>query len=263
MVKLGLLSSLRKPALFYAAGVHFLITLSIVGMAAVLVFLVWYPYPFRVISGGDKLFILVTVVDVVIGPLITLLVFNPEKSRREKILDFSVIGVLQAAALSYGLWTVAQVRPVYIAFEYDRLRVVHVAEIAQEHISQAPEALQKLPLLGTQLLAVRRWRNEEEQFNISMAALAGEEAAFQPNLWQPYKSALPQIREVALPVADLLKKYPARAAEISLALGSRPPATTFYLPLHSRTVFFWTVLLDGDTLEPFAYMDIDPYGKAE
>ncbi len=76
-------------------------------LAALLVFGLWYPYPFREISGGRELFLLIVGVDVVMGPLITLAVFNPSKSRREKILDFSLIGLLQTGALVYGLWAVA------------------------------------------------------------------------------------------------------------------------------------------------------------
>ena len=48
---------------------------------ALLVFAVWYPYPYREISGGRDLFLLVVAVDVVLGPLITFAVFNRAKPR--------------------------------------------------------------------------------------------------------------------------------------------------------------------------------------
>ena len=63
----------------YAAGIHLLISAAIAGLAAILVFVVWYPGPFRNMAGGRDLFLLVTSVDVVLGPLLTFAVFNRAK----------------------------------------------------------------------------------------------------------------------------------------------------------------------------------------
>ncbi len=60
-------------------GLHFLISAAVAAVAAVLVFCVWYPGPFRLMAGGRDLFLLVTSVDVVIGPLLTFAVFNRAK----------------------------------------------------------------------------------------------------------------------------------------------------------------------------------------
>jgi hypothetical protein len=48
-------------------------------VAAALVFGVWYPYPYREISGGRELFLIVVTVDVIWGHCITLAVFNRTK----------------------------------------------------------------------------------------------------------------------------------------------------------------------------------------
>src|SRR4051812_9236072 len=90
-----------------ASGIHLGVSLCVALCAALLVFAAWYPYPYREISGGRELFMIVTGVDVVLGPLITLTIFNPAKSRRELTLDLSVVAGIQIAALCYGLWTVA------------------------------------------------------------------------------------------------------------------------------------------------------------
>ena len=95
-----------------ASAIHLAISLSIATLAALLVFGWWYPYPYRELSGGRELFTLVVAVDVVLGPLITLVIFNTTKTRRHLAMDFTVIGLLQVAALAYGLWTVFVARPV-------------------------------------------------------------------------------------------------------------------------------------------------------
>ena len=61
---------------FKTAGIHLGLSLGLAVLAALLVFYIWYPYPYREISGGRELFLLVVAVDVILGPLITLSVSN-------------------------------------------------------------------------------------------------------------------------------------------------------------------------------------------
>ena len=112
----------------------------------------WYPYPYRELSGGRELLALVVAVDMVLGPLITLVICNAAKMRRDLVMDFTVIGLLQVAALTYGLWTVFVARPVHLVFEYSRMTVRHAVDIAPELLVQAAPALLQLPLRGPTLV---------------------------------------------------------------------------------------------------------------
>ena len=156
-----------------ASSIHLGISLLIAALAALLVFGLWYPYPYREISGGRDLFFLVVAVDVAMGPLITLAIFNRSKPRRELVMDFTLVGMLQLAALGYGLWTVFVARPVHLVFEYSRLSVVHAVDIEPELLVKAPPALQALPLTGPTLIALRPFKDTDEQFQFTMAALGG------------------------------------------------------------------------------------------
>ena len=73
----------------YAGAIHLAISLSVAALAAYLVFGIWYPSPYPELSGGRELFLLVIAVDVVIGPLITLVIFNRTKTA---LLHKSAIG---------------------------------------------------------------------------------------------------------------------------------------------------------------------------
>ncbi|MGZ5132283.1 MAG: hypothetical protein ACXWJ1_13285 [Caldimonas sp.] len=77
-----------------AAGVHLLISAAVAGLAALLVFGLWYPGSYRLLAGGRDLFLLVTSVDVVIGPVLTFAIFNLAKGWRHLRRDLAVIGVL-------------------------------------------------------------------------------------------------------------------------------------------------------------------------
>ena len=120
-----------------AAGIHLGISLAIAALAALLVFGLWYPYPYREISGGRELFLLVVSVDVILGPLITLAVFNRAKPWMELRRDLAVVALIQLAALGYGLWTVSVARPVHLVFEIDRFRVVHAIDVDEAQLGQA------------------------------------------------------------------------------------------------------------------------------
>ena len=241
------------------AGFHLAISLAIAALAALLVFFVWYPYPYREISGGRELFLLVVLVDVVMGPLMTLAVFNQAKPRKLLRLDLAVIGLLQLAALVYGLWTVAVARPVHLVFEIDRFRVVHVVDVEPSLLKQASPSLQQLPLIRPTLLSVREFKDAKESFDATMAALQGFPVGARPDLWQSYEKAKPQIIAAAKPVAELKKHFPTRVNDIDAAMKAVPASTPVgYIPLVSRTTF-WTVLVDLNTAEVLGFVPLDPY----
>ena len=49
------------------AGWHLVVSLILAGLAALLVFAVWYPYPYSELTGGLNLYTLVVSVDIVCG----------------------------------------------------------------------------------------------------------------------------------------------------------------------------------------------------
>ena len=246
-----------------ASSIHLAISLTLAALAALLVFAVWYPYPYREISGGRELFLLVVTVDVIMGPLMTLAVFNLNKPRKELRRDLTVIGVLQLAALAYGLWTVAVARPVHLVFEIDRFRVVHAVDIEPELLARAPEGLRQLPLTGPTLLSVREFKDSKESFEGTMAALQGASLGARPDFWQSYEKAKPQILARVRPLAELKTRFPARTGEIDRALKSaaasnRSLTSIGYIPLISRSTF-WTVLMDANTTEVIGFVPIDSF----
>ena len=229
-------------------------------MAALLVFGWWYPYPYRELSGGRELLALVVAVDVVLGPLITLVIFNPAKTRRHLVMDFTVIGLLQVAALAYGLWTVFVARPVHLVFEYHRMAVVHAIDVDSDLLAKAPPSLQTLPVTGPTVIALRPFKNPAEQFDATTAALKGFPLAARSDLWQAYEPARADVLKEAKPVAELRACFSHHAAQIDRAIAATDKQVTDlrYLPLLSRKTA-WTVLLDATTAEPLGYLPLDSF----
>ena len=244
----------------HAACIHLGVSLSIAALAAAVVFGLWYPYPYREISGGRSLFLLVVFVDVVMGPLITLVIFNRNKPRRELMTDFLVVGLLQLAALSYGIWTVFVARPVHLVFEYNRMAVVHAIDVDPALLSKAPRELQKLPMTGPTAIALRPFKNSAEQIDATIAAMGGAPLPARSDLWQPYRDSVVDILKEAKPAAELETRFPSQVSVIHRAVEStgKTVPQLRYLPLLGRNDA-WTVLLDAITAEPVGFIPLDSF----
>ena len=251
---------MQLKARLTAFAIHFGISLLIAALAAALVFALWYPYPYRELSGGRELFTMLMAIDVILGPLLTFAVFNTKKARKVLLRDLACIGLVQLAALGYGLWTVYEARPVHMVFEFNRFRVTHAADIDPQLLSQAPPALQHLPITGPTLLAVRKLEGQEK-FNATIAAVNGVQLSFQPHLWQTYDAAMQhQAWAASKPVADLLKKYPAQKtalAQIAADAGF-PAENLHYLPVQARDTV-WSAILAPQTGDIIGYLPVDGF----
>ncbi len=242
-----------------ASAIHLAISLSIAALAALLVFNWWYPYPYRELSGGRGLFALLVAVDVALGPLITLVIFNTAKTRRHLVMDFLAVGLLQVAALAYGLWTVFQARPVYLVFEYHRMAVVHAVEIEPETLAKAPLGLQQLPLRGPALLSLRPLKPSEAIESVLQAA-GGIPQAAQPQLWQQYDAAHAEILQESRPAEQLKERFAdnADAIDCAVARTGRPLQALRYMPLLARRTA-WTVLIDAQSAKPVGFVALDSF----
>ena len=229
-----------------AAGVHLLISAGVAALAAALVFGLWYPGVYRHLSGGRDLFILVTAVDVVLGPLLTLAVFDLRKGWPHLRRDLAVIGAIQLAALVYGLHTVYVARPVAMVFEVDRLRVVTAADVHRPELPDAAPEYRSLPLTGPWLLSTRKPAAGDERNAALFMALRGLDISLRPKFWQPYDRGRSAVMERARPLGDLLKRYPDQAAQFITEVSQHglEPSRAHFLPVTARGD--WVAVLDDE-----------------
>lgn len=197
---------------------HLAISALVAAVAATLVFGLWYPGQYRLLSGGQGLFFLVVSVDVVLGPLLTFVAFNPAKGWTHLKRDLSIIAVLQLAGLAYGLHTVYVVRPVALVYETGRFRVVSAAEIKVDELPDAPPGHRQLPLTGPWQLAVRLAEPGDERKEAIMLSLQGIDTSQRPSFWRPYDLVKKTAAAEGRPMSMVYERYPQRKAELSSAL---------------------------------------------
>ena len=244
-----------------AAGIHLSVSVVVASLAAALVFGLWYPWPYRIISGGQSLFLLLLSVDLTLGPLLSFVVFDRSKSKSHLVRDLSVIAALQLTGLVYGLYTVFQVRPVAIVFEVDRFRVITNVDVLHEELPEALPELRILSLTGPKILGARDSKNSDEKLRAIELSLKGFDTGTRPSYWLPYsgdltKTALTRARALSA----LYKRYPDQAQDIDLEVGKagRPADELKFLPLMARNAD-WSVLLDAKTGEIIGFVPYDGF----
>ncbi|MDK4689031.1 hypothetical protein [Kingella negevensis] len=124
--------SIPFKAKFQAAGIHFSLSVAIFLALAAWIYWVLYPSFYFTMSGGEQGLRLMLGVDVVLGPLLTFLIFNPHKKMREIILDLVLVGMVQFAALGYGLHVVYREQPkLLVVYDKGTAAVLNLREIEE------------------------------------------------------------------------------------------------------------------------------------
>jgi hypothetical protein len=243
---------------FQAFGWHFLVTLGLALTAAVIIFFIWYPDPFQTMLGGTKFFLLISTCDLVLGPLTSLIVYNSKKTRRALVFDYSVIGIVQITAFVYGVMSMADARPVYVAFVKDRFEVVIAKEIVDEDLQKAQDGYRTRPKFGPVLVGTQSPTDREQRNALVFATMEGKDVQNFPAYYVPYEANADAIKQHARTLDELRKRHPEAGPLIAAEKLNVPEERVRWLPVRSPKGF-WTALLDAQTAKLLAYIPVDPY----
>src|SRR5258706_4049136 len=164
--------SARAFSRWQAAGTHLLICVAIAAVVISVMLGFWYPGPLFEAAGGNGLLYILVGVDVTLGPLLTLIVFKSGK--RGMKFDLTMIGLVQIAALIYGVHIVSLARPAYMVFVKDRFELATVAELDPAELAAAKYPEFRTPgWSGPKLVATDMPADPKERQKLLDAALAG------------------------------------------------------------------------------------------
>ena len=228
----------------------FLAALLVVG----LVFFIWYPLPLAQAAGVMHIFLMMLAIDVIVGPILGLLVYKEGKKTLK--FDLSVIIVIQIAALCYGVFSIEQGRPVWIAYNVDRFELVRKNEIITENIDQALPQYQKNSWFKPKLVGVEFAQDKLQRENDMFAeALGGISLAQKPERYVEFTKALPQIKKNAIKLNELsqFNNY-----ELVRKILAKYPQATGYIPLKANAVDM-TVLVNKETGVVIKIVDLRPW----
>lgn len=244
---------------FQAFFIHLVCSAMLASFVVALVYWIWYPGHLATATGVTKIFLTVLIVDVTLGPLLTLVVYNPKKPGLRR--DLFIIVLLQISALLYGLYTVGIARPVYIVFAVDRFELVYANDLTEEKLAEAPEPFQSIPFWGQKWAIAKFPEDEDEKSNILFsAATGGDDLAQLPRYYHAYQNAKSLVIGSLLPLSKLKQindKHPGVYEKIMDQYTNQEDKLG-YLPLQGRTSDL-TVLVDKQSAEVIQIVNLQPW----
>lgn len=225
-------------------GSHLLVSFIVALVSIFLVFWLWYPSPLDKALGVANIFLLLLCIDVIVGPLLTLMV--AKQGKRTLKIDLLTIGVIQLAALIYGLNIVAQGRPVWIVYDSGRFEVVQAYEAVIDPTEKSASIFH-LGLMGPVWGAV----------SDSIPKSVGKgEAYYQAEFLQDYNDAIAaKVGEGVLPLAVLNRFNDLERVDSILRLY---PDANGFVPVAAREKSL-SVLISKRSGYPLAIVDLSPW----
>ena len=244
---------------FKAALTHLGLSALIASTVVLCIILVWYPGPTMSATGATKVFFIVLGVDVCLGPLLTLIVFD--KKKPELARDLTIILIIQIAALCYGLYTVTVARPAYYVFAIDRFELVQANEITKSNLNKVTnKEFKSLPLFKAQWVAALLPDTPEEKNDLLFAAVdGGADLAQSPQYYHDYNDSLSEVIKRAHPLR-ILKEYntEGNSNKIEALLSQYPHGQYGYLPMSARKHDL-AVIIDLTNGQPIDIINIKPW----
>jgi hypothetical protein len=172
--------------------------------------LAWYRWPGWYLASALHVVGILVMVDLVLGPTLTLIVANPAKPRRELARDIGIIVTVQLAALIYGATTLWFGRPLYYTFSVDRLEIVQASDLKAEDIATAQR---ENPALAPFWYSLPRWiwaplpsNSEEAQKIVGGALFGGTDVIQMPRYFRAWEQGLAELQQ-RLQKLDELKNF--------------------------------------------------------
>ena len=241
-----------------ASFIHLLISLVIVGSVAACIIYFWYPPALLHMAKADRLLILIGGVDLVVGPLLTLIVYKANK--RHLKFDLAIIGLIQVVFLAYGLYTIWNSRPVFLVAVPDRFELVFANEITPKRLAEAKiERFKTLSFGKPILVGAQMPKDPKEQEAILFSAVRGQgDIQNTPKYFVDYSLVSTSLLKHAKPLTGktMSNSEAAVLQHAALSYGYKSSELR-YLPLASSRNFA-VILVKADTGEVVGPVNIDP-----
>jgi hypothetical protein len=246
-----------------AAGLHLLVSLLVAILTGSVVYFAWYPQPYFEVAGGSTLMLVIMGVDVVIGPLLTLIVFR--RGKKGLRFDLTVIAVLQAVAFGYGVHVIAEARPAFVVAAVDRFVIVAANQLEDVDLAAGAEPeFRSRSWLGPRLVGAVPPQNGDEGFDSVMSALAGKDIDRFPKYFVPYAQVAETLLAHSQPLANLMNRseQDAKAVQHLLATNKAEAADYRALPLQGPVATF-TMVISAKDGRPIGALAINPWASAD
>ena len=191
-----------------AFGLHLLGSVCALGVVLGVLYFGWYRWPGWYLTSVLHVVGILAMVDVGLGPTLTLIIASPAKPRRELKRDVAIIVAVQLVALSYGAAALWHGRPLYYTFSGDSLDMVQASDLESDEVARARR---EKPEFAPHWYSPTRWvwaplpDDPEAALRIVNGTLfgTGQDVIDMPRYFRPWSQGLPKLRDQLSRVEDL------------------------------------------------------------
>ena len=239
---------------FKAFSIHFGISFIIFLILLYFILIQWYPQPFFSTDGGWRVLRIIIGVDLVLGPLLTLIVFKSGKPGLK--FDLTMIAIVQAIALSWGVWNSYNERPAVVIYAIDSFTPVPAYQLKENGIGT--KELKKFGDSWPILIYSDIPKNQLSEI-LSKSMREGVPLYLQKDLYQPFdKSRAEILKANSMNLEKYVEDKPELKKLYQRALLKNAAKTNIaYLGLHSRDKWI-TVVFDLDEMKIIDSIGIEP-----
>jgi len=227
--------------------IHFMVSACIV---TALYFIVrqWYPLFYFDVLNILSIFLMLLGIDVIIGPLLTLLVYK--KNKPGLFFDLSIIIAIQLIAFSYGAYTIYTERPLFLIYSIDRFIIVTANSINTKEIKNPEFLLNSPKILAANMPKTRKEKNKLVDSILS----GGPDIEYQPGRYELINNQKQQLLAKGMSIEQLKK-----STALSKSKFKTDNKNLLAFPLVNTKGKDWLILFDIKTMEIVQLIDTDPW----
>ena len=235
--------------------IHFLISATIISTVSLAFIGSFYAYPLYELEGILNILPLLAVVDIVIGPVITFIIFRPNKPGLK--VDLWIISALQLLALAYGCYNFYQARPIFSVFVKDRFTLVAIKDFDQMALPKnlSVDFMQSLKVIGAKVDS-----EDEAQQSLRETIFEGKpDLEFRAKFYVPYEQIKSQVSKSLQPIEEEnLSTEDRSQLEAMLSEYKLDMSSIGYLPIIGKAKDM-TVILKREDQTIIGYLETDPW----
>ncbi len=193
-----------------AFGWHLLGSACFMALVLSVLYLGWNRWPGWYLAGATGIALMMLGFDVVLGPLLTFVIANPGKPRRQLARDIGIIVCVQIIAAGYGASTLWNGRVLYYVFSQRFLEIVQASDLDPEQVALGKKID---PQFAPHWYSLPRWiyaplpKDDKTRGEIVTSAITGGNDVTQmPRYYQSWEMALPALRR-DLRVVDKMTEF--------------------------------------------------------
>lgn len=237
---------------------HFILSVIVVSLVISTVIYFWYPVDYLSVTSFKEIALLIISIDLVIGPLLTFVVFNPKKKSLR--FDLAVITLFQLSALTYGTYTLYETHPLYLTFNEGSFSLISAKDVQPENAKHSEYKISKLK--STKLAYVELPTDYENLMDVVIRnkTEGAQKLEQRTEFYKPYKRNIDNILTKSLD-SGLILSDNILTQENPLLSGNSDTSKLAFFPLKGTKDAI--IILDKETASPVGTINRSPWKYAK